>query len=128
MPWIVLLISGVLEAVWATALGESRGFTQSGPTAVFLVGIVLSMITLAYATRHIPIGTAYAIWVGTGAALTVAYAMVTGAESASAAKIICLVAIVGSVIGLKLIKSPEEPDEELSSSPRAETDRTGSAG
>lgn len=108
MPWIVLLVSGVLEAVWATALGESRGFTQPGPTAVFLVGLVLSMLTLAYAARRIPIGTAYAIWVGIGAALTVAYAMITGAESASAAKVICLVAIVGSVIGLKLVGSPGE--------------------
>lgn len=117
MPWIVLLISGVLEAVWATALGESRGFTQAGPTAVFLVGLALSMLTLAYAARHIPIGTAYAIWVGIGAALTVAYAMITGAESVSAAKIICLVAIVGSVIGLKLVKSPGEAENSEETDP-----------
>lgn len=110
MPWIVLLISGVLEAVWATALGESAGFTQPGPTTVFLVGLTLSMLTLAYAARHIPIGTAYAIWVGIGAALTVAYAMITGTESASAAKIICLLAIIGSVIGLKLLRPSSETE------------------
>ena len=125
MPWIVLLISGVLEAVWATALGESRGFTQPAPTVIFLVGLALSMLTLAYAARHIPIGTAYAIWVGIGAALTVAYAMITGAESASAAKIVCLLAIVGSVIGLKLVRSPaeaEHPAEAEGSSPAVSPD------
>lgn len=103
MAWIVLVISGVLEAVWATALGKSEGFTRLGPSIVFAVGIVLSMAGLAYAMRTLPIGTSYAVWVGIGAALTVGYAMITGTESASLVKILLILGIVGCVIGLKAL-------------------------
>jgi quaternary ammonium compound-resistance protein SugE len=102
MAWIVLIISGVLEAVWAVALGKSEGFTRLGPSVVFLVGIVLSMVGLAYAMRALPIGTAYAVWVGVGAALTVAFGMASGAEAVTAVKVLLLVGLVGCVIGLKL--------------------------
>ena len=84
MAWLVLVLSGVLEAVWAIALGKSEGFTRLTPTLVFLVGILLSMGGLAYALRTLPIGTGYAVWVGVGASLTVVYGMVSGAESVSA--------------------------------------------
>ncbi|MCL2532784.1 MAG: multidrug efflux SMR transporter [Nocardiaceae bacterium] len=103
MAWIVLVISGVLEAVWATALGKSEGFTKLGPSIVFAVGIVLSMAGLAYAMRTLPIGTSYAVWVGIGAALTVTFAMITGTESASIVKILLILGIVGCVIGLKAL-------------------------
>lgn len=103
MAWIVLVISGVLEAVWATALGKSEGFTRLTPTLVFAAGLVLSMAGLAYAMRTLPTGTAYAIWVGIGASLTVAYAMATGSESASLVKILLILGIVGCVIGLKVL-------------------------
>lgn len=103
MAWIVLVISGVLEAVWATALGKSEGFTRLTPTLVFAGGLVLSMAGLAYAMRTLPTGTSYAIWVGIGAALTVSYAMVTGGESASIVKILLILGIVGCVIGLKVL-------------------------
>lgn len=102
MAWIILVISGVLEAVWATALGRSEGFSRLGPTIVFAVAIVASMAGLAYAMRTLPIGTAYAVWVGIGAALTVLYAMATGSEPASLLKVVFLAMIVGGVIGLKL--------------------------
>ncbi|HYX95107.1 MAG TPA: SMR family transporter [Geodermatophilus sp.] len=75
MSWLVLVLSGALEAVWATALGRTEGFTRVAPTVVFLVGIVGSMLGLAYAMRSLPIGTAYAVWVGIGAALTAGYAI-----------------------------------------------------
>jgi quaternary ammonium compound-resistance protein SugE len=101
MSWLVLVLSGVLEAVWATALGKTQGFTRLVPSAVFLVAIIASMAGLAYAMRTLPIGTAYAVWVGIGAVLTVVYAMATGEESASPLKIVCLVLIIGGVIGLK---------------------------
>ena len=103
MAWIVLVISGVLEAVWATALGRSEGFSRLGPSIVFGVAVVLSMVGLAYAMRELPTGTAYAVWVGIGAALTVAYAMITGAESASVVKVLLILGVVGCVIGLKLV-------------------------
>jgi len=109
MPWIVLLISAVLEAVWATALGRSEGFSRPLPTVIFAIGLVLSMTTLGYAAKHIPISTAYAIWTGTGAALTVAYAMATGHEVVTGLKVIFLCGIIGAVIGLKLVKAPSDP-------------------
>ena len=99
-----MVVSGVLEAVWAAALKESDGFSKLGPSAIFLVALVLSMAGLAYAMRSIPLGTAYVVWVGIGAVLTVAYAMATGAEPASLARIALLAGIVGCVVGLKALQ------------------------
>ena len=103
MSWIVLVFSGVLEAVWATALGRSEGFIRLWPTVVFAVTMVVSMVGLTYAMRDLPVGTAYAVWVGIGATLTVVYAMATGAEPVSVAKVIFLVMIIGGVVGLKAV-------------------------
>lgn len=103
MSWIILIVSGLLEAVWATALGKSEGFTKPVPSIVFGVGLVLSMIGLAIAMREIPTGTAYAVWVGIGAALTVTYAMVTGAEAVTVVKVLLILGLVGCVIGLKVV-------------------------
>jgi quaternary ammonium compound-resistance protein SugE len=103
MSWIVLIASGVLEAVWATALGKSEGFTRLWPTVTFGVAIVASMAGLAFAMRDISTGTAYAVWVGIGAALTVLYAMVFGGESLSVVKVLLIVGLVGCVVGLKLV-------------------------
>ena len=102
MSWFVLILSGVLEAVWATALGRSAGLTKLGPTLLFGVALLGSMGGLAFALRDIPTGTAYAVWVGIGAALTVLVAMVFGGEGVSVVKLLLLVGLVGCVIGLKL--------------------------
>lgn len=106
MSWFILILSAVFEAVWATALGLSDGFSQPVPTIVFLVGTVLSMAGLGYAMKSIPISTAYAVWTGLGAALTVGYAMLTGAETVSILKVVFLLGIVACVIGLKVVKAP----------------------
>jgi quaternary ammonium compound-resistance protein SugE len=103
MSWIVLVVSGVLEAVWATALGRSDGLSRLGPSVVFAVALAASMAGLGFAMRELPVGTAYAVWVGIGASLTVAYAMVAGTEPASALKIVLLGGIVVCVIGLKVL-------------------------
>lgn len=103
MAWVVLVLSGILEAVWATAMGRSEGFTRLWPTVVFGVALVVSMAGLAYAMRELPVGTAYAVWVGIGASLTVVYAMATGAEPASAMKVLFLAMIIGGVVGLKAV-------------------------
>ncbi|HEY9424837.1 MAG TPA: multidrug efflux SMR transporter [Microterricola sp.] len=103
MAWIILIASGVLEAVWATALGKSEGFTKLWPSVTFGVALVVSMGGLAYAMRDIPVGTAYAVWVGIGASLTVLYAMIFGGEPASLIKILLILGLVGCVIGLKLV-------------------------
>lgn len=101
--WIVLVIAGVLEAVWATALGKSEGFTKLTPTVIFIVALIASMAGLAYAMRTLPTGTSYAVWVGIGAVLTVGYAMLTGMESVSLLKIALLLVIVAGIVGLKLL-------------------------
>ncbi|MDI3386105.1 multidrug efflux SMR transporter [Streptomyces sp. B-S-A8] len=103
MAWIVLVVSGVLEAVWATALGKSEGFSRLWPTVVFGVGLTLSMAGLAFALRTLPVGTGYAVWVGIGAVLTVVYGMVFGGEPVSLLKLALLSGIVGCVIGLKAL-------------------------
>ena len=103
MSWIVLIASGVLEAVWATALGASKGFSRLGPSLVFVVALTASMAGLAWAMREIPTGTAYAVWVGIGASLTVVWAMLTGAEALSVVKLLLVLGIVACVIGLKLV-------------------------
>ncbi|RBM22102.1 multidrug efflux SMR transporter [Streptomyces sp. PT12] len=102
MAWLVLVISGVLEAVWATALGKSDGLSRPAPTAVFVVGLVLSMSGLGYALRTLPVGTGYAIWVGIGAVLTAAYGMAFGDDPVTPLKVLLLAGIVGCVVGLKL--------------------------
>lgn len=103
MYWLVLIISGLFEAVWATALGRSEGFTRLVPSLVFVVGLLVSMGGLAFAMKELPTGTAYAVWVGIGAVTTVAYAMATGAEPISLAKVIFLLMIVAGIVGLKLV-------------------------
>lgn len=101
MAWIVLVLSGCLEAVWATALSRSDGLSRLTPSVVFGVSVVASMLGLAWAMRTLPVGTSYAVWVGVGATLTAAYAMATGAEAFSLVKALLLAGIVGCVIGLK---------------------------
>ena len=103
MAWLILVASGVLEAVWATALSRSDGFTRLIPSVIFGVALVFSMAGLAIAMRSLPPGTSYAVWVGIGAALTIVYAMLTGQETASAIKVVLMAGIVGCVIGLKVV-------------------------
>lgn len=102
MAWFVLVVAGVLEAVWAVALGKSEGFTRLAPSIVFLIALAASMAGLGYAMRTLPIGTAYAVWVGIGAALTVTFGMITGDESASLVKVLLIAGLISCVIGLKL--------------------------
>lgn len=103
MAWVVLILSGVLEAVWATALGRSEGFTKLWPSVVFFGALLLSMGGLAWAMRDISTGTAYAVWVGIGAALTVIWSMVTGEADVSWAKLALIAGLVGCVVGLKFV-------------------------
>ncbi|WP_396899535.1 DMT family transporter, partial [Mycolicibacterium sp.] len=95
MAWLILIVSGVLEAVWATALSKSDGFTRLTPSVVFGVALFFSMAGLAIAMRTLPPGTSYAVWVGVGAALTVGYAMLTGAEGASLLKVLLILGVIG---------------------------------
>ena len=101
MFWLVLVISGALEAVWATALAASDGFRRPRPTALFAACLLLSMIGLAWAMTALPAGTAYAVWVGIGAVGTVLLAVARGKERLGGARTGLLVVLVGCVAGLK---------------------------
>ncbi|GAA4968940.1 DMT family transporter [Actinoplanes utahensis] len=101
MAWLVLIVSGVLETVWAIALDRSAGFTRPAPTAVFGVALLLSMAGLGYALRTIPVGTGYAVWVGIGAVGTALVGMIALNEPAGLPRILCLLMVVCGVVGLK---------------------------
>ncbi len=103
MAWFVLIVSGMLEAVWASALSASRNFRRPAPTALFFVSLALSMAGLAWAMTSLPTGTAYAVWVGIGATLTVLWGLVTRQERPTVARLLLLALLVGSVIGLKAV-------------------------
>jgi len=102
MAWLVLVVSGVFESVWAIALGRTEGFTKPAPTVVFLVALVLSMAGLAYAMRELPTGTAYAVWTGIGAVGTVILGILLFHEPASPIRLLCLALILCGILGLKL--------------------------
>ncbi|GAB5080751.1 DMT family transporter [Arthrobacter sp. AD-310] len=106
MSWLILILSGALEAVWAAAL--HRAFQTSGrrritPASLFLVSVAASTGGLAIAMQSIPTGTAYAVWVGVGVVLTSAYAIVTRVERPTAARLLLLSGIAACVVGLKVV-------------------------
>ncbi|MGE2836200.1 DMT family transporter [Mycobacterium sp. SMC-4] len=103
MAWLVLVGSGLLEAVWAIALGASRSFRRLIPTLVFALAMPASMAGLALAMNSLPTGTAYAVWVGVGASVTVLWAMLTRQESASVPRVALLALLIASVVGLKVV-------------------------
>lgn len=103
MDWVLLVASGMLEAVWANALAASKGLRRPIPVIIFAVTAVASLVGLGIAMRTLPTGSAYAVWVGVGATLTVAWAMWRKVEKVSLAKILLLLGIVGCVVGLRLV-------------------------
>lgn len=103
LAWILLILSGMLEAVWATALDASQGFRRTWPSIVFVASYVASMAGLAYGMTEIAVGTAYAVWVGIGAVLTAAWAMLTSADRASLLRVVLLAGLIACVVGLKAV-------------------------
>ncbi len=103
MAWIVLLLSGLLEAVWAAAMQASKGFRRWRPTVLFAVAMLASMGGLAWAMLELPTGTAYAVWVGVGAVATVVLQLARGRERLSIVRSLLLVLLIGCLVGLKLV-------------------------
>jgi len=106
MSWLILILSGALEAVWAAALhraSQVSGRRRLAPAALFLVAVTASTAGLAVAMQTIPTGTAYAVWVGVGVVLTSAYAMITKVERPTAARLLLLSGIAACVVGLKAV-------------------------
>lgn len=102
MAWIILVLSGLLETGWALSLKASDGFSRLWPTIAFLVLLAASMGGLAYALRTLPVGTAYAVWVGIGAVGTAVLGVLWLGEPMSVLKAVSLVLIVAGVVGLNL--------------------------
>lgn len=102
MSWLVLVVAGALEVVWALGLKYSEGFSRAVPSAVTVAAMVASMGLLGFAVRTLPIGTAYAVWVGIGAAGTAIGGMLLFAEPPSPARLALLALLVAAIVGLKV--------------------------
>ncbi|UZX94497.1 quaternary ammonium compound efflux SMR transporter SugE [Yersinia ruckeri] len=102
MAWVILVIAGLLEIVWAVGLKYTHGFTRLAPSIITLAAMVVSVLLLAHVMKSLPAGTAYAVWTGIGAVGTAILGIVLLGESASAARLLSLGMIVAGIIGLKL--------------------------
>lgn len=102
MPWLILVIAGLFEVVWAIGLKYTDGFTKLWPTVGTVTAMVISIALLGFAMKTLPVGTAYAVWTGIGAVGTVTLGMILLGEPATVARIICILLIVGGIIGLKI--------------------------
>jgi len=105
MAWVILIISGMLEAGWALSLKASEGFSRLWPSVTFVVLLALSMGGLAIALRTLPVGVAYAVWTGVGPSLPAIVAVPLFDEPMSVLKIVSLVLIVAGIVGLNLSES-----------------------
>ena len=103
MPWLVLLLAGLLEVGWAVGLKYTEGLTRFWPTVATAVALIASVGLLAVAVRDLPLGTAYAVWTGIGTAGTVIVGIALFGESTAALRLVCVAAIVSGIVGLKLV-------------------------
>ncbi|MBV8634922.1 MAG: quaternary ammonium compound efflux SMR transporter SugE [Burkholderiaceae bacterium] len=102
MNWLILIVAGLLEVVWAVGLKYTAGFTKPLPTVLTLAAMAGSVGLLGLSLRELPLGTAYAIWTGIGTIGTVIFGIVMLNEPASALRLACIAMIVGGIVGLKL--------------------------
>jgi quaternary ammonium compound-resistance protein SugE len=105
VAWIILVIAGLLEMVWAVLLKQSSGFSKPVPTLGFFVSLALSMLLLAQSLKTLPVGTAYAVWTGIGAAGTAIVGMIWLGESRDVLKLVSLVMLIAGIIGLRVTGS-----------------------
>ncbi|MBI5718993.1 MAG: multidrug efflux SMR transporter [Burkholderiales bacterium] len=101
--WLLLLVAGLLEVVWALSMKASQGFTKHHFTAITLVAAWLSFWLLGLALRHLPVGTAYAVWTGIGAVGAAVFGIAFFGESLTVARVGCIALIVCGILGLKLL-------------------------
>ena len=102
MAWVLLVLAGLFEIAWAIGLKYTEGFTRLWPTVGTLAAMVVSLSLLGVAMKTLPVGTAYAVWVGVGAVGTAILGIALLGESASTGRIASLVLIVAGIVGLKL--------------------------
>jgi quaternary ammonium compound-resistance protein SugE len=102
MAWVYLAVAGLFEIVWAIALKYADGFTKLWPSAIAIVGMILSVVLLELSLRTLPVGTAYAVWTGIGTVGAAILGMILFQEPATAIRIGCIGLIVCGIAGLKL--------------------------
>ena len=102
MPWLLLLVAGLLEVAWAIGLKYTDGFTRPWPSIFTLAAMVTSVLLLGIAMKSLPVGTSYAVWVGVGAVGTAILGMVLFGEPATTGRLVSLGLIVSGIVGLKL--------------------------
>lgn len=102
MSWAILITAGLLEVVWAIGLKYTDGFTRLWPTVATVSAMVLSVWLLGIAMKSLPVGTAYAVWVGIGAIGTAIFGIILFAESANTGRLLSLLLIFAGIVGLKL--------------------------
>ena len=102
MAWIVLVVAGIFEIVWATAMKQSDGFTRLGPSAITIVAMIISFGLLAAAMRTLPLGTAYTIWTGIGAVGAFVVGLALMGEPATPLRIVAAMLIVSGLILMRL--------------------------
>ncbi len=103
MTWIILIVAGLLECVWAVGLKYSHGFTRLYPSLITLAAMLASVFLLSVSMKSLPVGTAYAVWTGIGTIGTVILGIALFHESASPARLICVSLILCGIVGLKFI-------------------------
>jgi quaternary ammonium compound-resistance protein SugE len=103
MAWLYLFLAGLLEVGWAIGLKYTQGFSRLWPSIGTVACMAVSFAFLSLALKTLPMGTAYAVWTGIGAVGTAVVGMVLLGESRDVARIVCLVLIVGGIVGLKLV-------------------------
>ncbi|MGE6108955.1 quaternary ammonium compound efflux SMR transporter SugE [Aeromonas sobria] len=103
MSWILLLVAGLFEVAWAIGLKYTEGFSRPLPTLLTLGAMGVSVLLLAMAVKQLPLGTAYAVWTGIGAVGTVLMGIWLFNEPATLARVLCLLLIIGGILGLKVI-------------------------
>ncbi|EHM51823.1 quaternary ammonium compound efflux SMR transporter SugE [Yokenella regensburgei] len=102
MSWLILVVAGLLEVVWAVGLKYTHGFSRLVPSVITAVAMIASVALLSWAMKSLPVGTAYAVWTGIGAVGAAITGILLLGESASVARIASLALIVAGIIGLKL--------------------------
>lgn len=105
MVWGILVVAGLLEMVWALLLKQSHGFTRIGPTIGFVIALIASMYLLAVALKSLPVGPAYAVWTGIGAAGTAIAGIILFGESHNPIKLLSLALLIAGIAGLQLTSS-----------------------
>lgn len=102
MPWIVLVLAGLFEVVWATAMKQSHGFSRPLPSTITILGMIVSFVLLSWSMRTLPLGTAYTVWTGIGAVGALAVGVIFLGEAATPMRLLAAGLIISGLVLMKL--------------------------